>query len=231
MEKFHVIVGLFYLVSIFPTPAAGDTSDYMATVMMMTNPTPPTSPGQQFTTTVIGTIMFMQKAGDTNVTVHGTLQVFPYPFTNTSVGFHIHETSNFTNGCASTGAHFNPENQTHGGPNDTVRHVGDLGNVQFNRDTGSAEIYIVDSVISLTGPHSIIGRSLVLHEGTDDLGKGGNEGSLKTGNAGNRYACGAIVITTNFSPSSSAMAVSINGVVMGMCLMAIVAIMMEKLGW
>jgi len=27
-----------------------------------------------------------------------------------------------TNGCMSTGSHFNPENKTHGGPTDQVRH-------------------------------------------------------------------------------------------------------------
>ena len=69
----------------------------------------------------------------------------------------------------------------------------------------------------LRGERSIIGRSVVLHsvsatfhlfcfsfpncadpilltlfQGEDDLGRGGNSESLKTGNAGMRIACGII---------------------------------------
>ena len=75
------------------------------------------------------------------------------------------------------------------------RHVGDLGNVQTD-GKGVATINIKDKVISLNGEHSILGRCLVVHEKPDDLGRGGDDESKKTGNAGKRLACG-IVGTVN----------------------------------
>jgi len=81
----------------------------------------------------------------------------------------------------------------HGGPSDTERHVGDLGNIAAD-PTGVATINVTDRLISLHGKHSIIGRALVVHSGPDDYGKGGTGDSLKTGNAGHRIACGVIGI-------------------------------------
>ncbi|KAK7341912.1 hypothetical protein VNO80_24853 [Phaseolus coccineus] len=109
-------------------------------------------------------------------------------------GFHLHEYGDTTNGCISTGAHFNPNKVTHGAPEDEVRHAGDLGNIVANAD-GVAEVSIVDNQIPLTGPNSVVGRALVVHELEDDLGKGGHELSLTTGNAGGRLACGVVGLT------------------------------------
>ena len=69
------------------------------------------------------------------------------------------------------GPHFNPEGMTHGGPGIEVRHHGDLGNVEAGAD-GKATYDRSDEKIMLYGPNSIIGRSMVCHAGTDDLGKG-----------------------------------------------------------
>lgn len=104
-------------------------------------------------------------------------------------GYHLHEFGDTTNGCISTGAHFNPTKLTHGAPEDDVRHAGDLGNIVAGSD-GVAEATIVDNQIPLTGPNAVIGRALVVHELEDDLGKRGHELSLTTGNAGGRLACG-----------------------------------------
>ena len=42
-------------------------------------------------------------------------------------------------------------------------------------------------------PNTIAGRAIVVHAGEDDLGLGGNPGSVASGNAGSRVACGVIV--------------------------------------
>ncbi|XP_061345398.1 superoxide dismutase [Cu-Zn], chloroplastic-like [Gastrolobium bilobum] len=109
-------------------------------------------------------------------------------------GFHLHEYGDTTNGCVSTGAHFNPNKLKHGAPKDEMRHAGDLGNIVANAD-GVAEATIVDNQIPLNGPNSVVGRALVVHELEDDLGKGGQELSLSTGNAGGRLACGVVGLT------------------------------------
>ena len=110
----------------------------------------------------------------------------------------------------------NPFSKQHGAPSDAERHVGDLGN--FNTDAqGNSKGSVTDSQVKLIGPESVLGvclallpcqkylilmltlasasqRTIVVHAGTDDLGKGGHEQSKTTGNAGGRPACGVIGI-------------------------------------
>ncbi len=76
-------------------------------------------------------------------------------------GFHIHQFGDYTGGCVSAGGHFNPAGKEHGGPKDDNRHAGDLGNVVADSN-GTVTLDIVDSQIPLTGPNSIVGRSVVV---------------------------------------------------------------------
>ena len=107
--------------------------------------------------------------------------------------FHFLLSGNLIEGCKTAGPHWNPEGVTHGGPGDDVRHHGDLGNIEADND-GNGTLEVTDDRLMLYGPHSIIGRSMVCHADVDDLGKGGHELSLTTGNAGGRVACGVIGI-------------------------------------
>ena len=106
-------------------------------------------------------------------------------------GFHIHASGDLRDGCASTLGHYNPLGKDHGAPADRTRHVGDLGNVQTDA-AGNANGTITDRWVQLYGKFSVIGRAVVLHAGTDDLGKTASADSKKTGNAGGRAACGVI---------------------------------------
>jgi len=140
---------------------------------------------------VTGTVVFEQASKSAPVSVTGNLKALD---PSSSRGFHIHQFGDVTNGCTSPGSHFNPFNKHHGAPTASERHVGDLGNIQSNA-SGTANFTLKDKLISLNGPLSIIGRTVVVHAGTDDLGLGGNDESLKTGNAGARAACGVIGIS------------------------------------
>lgn len=142
---------------------------------------------------VKGTIRFSQEAEADPVTVD-------YDITGNTPsalrGFHIHNFGDVTNGCVSAGPHFNPNGVSHGDRAGTkeTRHVGDFGNIQTD-DKGVAKGSFTDKLVTLFGANSIVGRSVVVHAGQDDLGKGvgaAAEESKKTGNAGGRNACGVI---------------------------------------
>jgi len=136
--------------------------------------------------TVTGTILFMQR-GNSPTLIKGTITGLQ-PGKH---GFHIHEYGDLSKGCESAGAHYNPDGIDHGDLEQG--HVGDLGNIKAN-DQGIANFSIVSKRVDLTGDRSIVGRAAVIHADEDDLGQGGDEESLKTGNAGDRLACGVIVL-------------------------------------
>jgi len=126
---------------------------------------------------VTGTVTFTQV--ETGVRVQAAVNGLE---PNKAHGFHVHEFGDISapDGTAA-GGHFNPEDMDHGGPDAVTRHVGDLGNIKA--DANGIGIYDrIDTKIALNGPNSILGRGLIVHEGTDDLE------SQPTGNAGARIA-------------------------------------------
>jgi Cu-Zn family superoxide dismutase len=103
-------------------------------------------------------------------------------------GFHIHETGDCSAPDASSaGGHYNPMDAPHGAPENAAdqRHMGDLGNLEVGADsTGTYQRN--DTVLSMRGANSILGKAVVLHAGQDDLT------SQPSGAADSRMACGVI---------------------------------------
>ncbi|KAK3050766.1 Superoxide dismutase [Cu-Zn] [Extremus antarcticus] len=139
---------------------------------------------------VAGTVTFEQSGENAETTISWDLTGND---ANAKRGMHVHAFGDNTNGCTSAGPHFNPHNKEHGAPSDSDRHVGDLGNFETDGQ-GNAKGSVSDKMIKLIGPESVLGRTIVVHAGTDDLGQGGHAESKKTGNAGGRPACGVIGI-------------------------------------
>lgn len=116
---------------------------------------------------------------------------------NQTHAIHIHELGNLLEGCKSLGPHYNPHNTTHGSMlyPEYPRHAGDLINNLISDQDGNFFFQYQDDMLTLYGDDSILGRSIVIHEGIDDLGQGmgsKRKESLITGNAGNRIACAVI---------------------------------------
>ena len=132
---------------------------------------------------VQGTIFFIQEGKDIRIVADVT------GLAPGKHGIHIHEFGDATTTDGSSlGGHFNPKNIMHGGPDDKVRHLGDLGNIEADR-TGRAKFSRIDTRISLSGSNSIIGRSIVIKEKADDLK------TQPGGNAGSRIGFGVIGIS------------------------------------
>lgn len=130
--------------------------------------------------TASGIITFLQ--GKNGILIKGQIS----GLTPGEHGFHIHQWGDCAcDDAACAGDHFNPTGQPHAGPTAPHRHSGDLGNIVAD-EQGNAVYERIDIQIQLNGPHSIIGRSLIIHAKKDDLI------SQPTGDAGARRGCGVI---------------------------------------
>ena len=140
---------------------------------------------------VTGQVHFVQESPEHLLKITGYILGLPKGLH----GFHVHEFGDTSNGCSSAGEHFNPTGMAHGAPNAAVRHVGDLGNIDAKINNSLTRIDKIDSVMSLYGPYSILGRSLVVHTQRDDLGLTDHPLSKTTGNSGGRLGCGIIGVS------------------------------------
>lgn len=107
-------------------------------------------------------------------------------------GLHVHEFGDVGGGCERCGPHYSPSgHRHHGGRQGSARHPGDLGNVVADAAGQVRAAFVVPQ----TCLRDLLGRSLVLHAGEDDLGRGrgaARRESLLTGNSGARLACAVI---------------------------------------
>ncbi|KAH9688534.1 Superoxide dismutase (Cu-Zn) 4A [Citrus sinensis] len=142
-----------------------------------------------------GTVSFYQEDGH-----HTVITVNLANLKAGSHGFHVHE-SGFIRATTVVWPsswhtylirkHFNPFNKSHSDIHDHEEHrhygdlgninvdYGDLGNINVGPD-GKASYYFRDKMISLTGPNSIIGRTVVKHDNHDDGGKVNDDEKLRS---------------------------------------------------
>ena len=135
---------------------------------------------------VYGQVLFKQDYPYGKLQVLFRLHGLPIDRYRPSRAVHIHQYGDLSYGCNSTGDHYNPKYVNH--PN----HPGDFGN--FVAKDGKINT-LFESEATLFKGLSVIGRAVVIHEKKDDLGRGGDDGSLLHGNAGRRLACCIIGIS------------------------------------
>ncbi|MDO5624786.1 MAG: superoxide dismutase family protein, partial [Pseudomonadota bacterium] len=100
--------------------------------------------------------------------------------------FHVHEKGDCSSpDFNSAGGHFNPTGQPHGAHGAGQHHLGDMPELMADAN-GNATIAFNSQSLKLRGPHSIIGKAVIVHAAPDDVT------AQPTGNAGARLVCGVI---------------------------------------
>ena len=129
---------------------------------------------------VNGTVTFIPEGDEVKIKIDVS------GLTPGSHGFHVHAVGDCSAPDASSaGGHFMVGEKQHGAPSAAMHHEGDLGNIEADA-SGKAKAELESKSLSLSGPNSIIGRAVIVHEKEDDMT------TQPTGNAGGRVACGVI---------------------------------------
>ena len=131
-----------------------------------------------------GEVIFSESPGGTKV--HAIFTELP----KGEHGFHIHKAGDLRGeGCKGACDHFHMgPKKPHGGPpihGAKERHTGDLGNLTGPKD----EVTYLLKGVTL---EDLWGRSVIVHEDKDDLGRGPFEDSHTTGHSGKRIGCAII---------------------------------------
>jgi Cu-Zn family superoxide dismutase len=100
---------------------------------------------------------------------------------------HVHEIGDCSDIAGkSMGEHFAPDYQQHALPDTELRHIGDLGNIEIDREgKGTLEITAKRATLKPRDPTTFLGKALVVHEGED-------KGTGPSGDSGTPVACGVI---------------------------------------
>lgn len=99
-------------------------------------------------------------------------------------GFHIHKAGDLRGeGCHGLCEHYDIGKNEHGA-NSENGHTGDLGNIELKGGKFEKEYYIKGISVK-----DLWGRSVIVHQDEDDLGKGSHEDSKVTGHSGARIGC------------------------------------------
>lgn len=101
-------------------------------------------------------------------------------------GIHVHERGDCSDlKRKSMGAHFDPDHHQHGLPRSAKRHLGDLGNIEVDKE-GRGELDISVDKATLGGDaRSFAGKAIIIHKDKDT-------GAGASGNSGDVIACAVI---------------------------------------
>ncbi len=106
---------------------------------------------------------------------------------NSIHGIHFHESGDLSApDLSSAGGHFNPTNMPHAGPDDAKHHAGDLGNITADGQGKVHKEWMLSGITLGSGKTDVIGKSVIIHSGADDLK------SQPSGDSGGRIAGGVI---------------------------------------
>ncbi|KAK8802869.1 superoxide dismutase [Blastocystis sp. subtype 4] len=140
---------------------------------------------------IYGTVTFSQASAFATTIIDANIKGLPQG----KHGISINVFGDLSNGFQRLGPHYNPMGKQHGPPDSDDRHVGSLGNIES--DGSDAKLHLEDTHVQVIGPYSVIGRSVVIYEKEDDLGKGTTKQSHINGNVGYPIAAGVIGIACN----------------------------------